>query len=152
MNNRDFPTRLMFNNIDAPHADRWKNLEVRHGELTVEDPEQAWRFRLFNLTGHLAKLEALWTVHVVGHVGPLLLCASQEEDEFPWEGHDNEEAETIINFRGRMRFVVKESKTDREVCDVHLGPGDILVQPGETSHKAYGDGDPAMLAIVEFVH
>ena len=108
MNNRDFPTRLMFNNIDAPHADRWKDLEVRHGEITVEDPEQAWRFRLFNLTGHLAKLEALWTVHVVGHVGPLLLCASQEEDEFPWEGHDNEEAETIINFRGRMRFVVKE--------------------------------------------
>ena len=30
--------------------------------------------------------------------------------------------------------------------------GDILVQPGETSHKAYGDGDHAMLAIVEFAH
>ena len=46
---------------------------------------------------HLAKLQALWTVHVVGHVGPLLMLASQEEEEFPWEGHDNEEAETIVH-------------------------------------------------------
>lgn len=152
MNNRDFPTRLMFNNIEAPPAERWKDLEVKHGKLQIDDQEQAWRFRLFGLTEHLRKLEALWTVHVVGHVGPLLLLASQEEDEFPWEGHDNEEAETIILTRGQMRFVVKENKTDREVCDVHLEPGDILVQPGETSHKAYGDGEPAMLAIVEFAH
>ena len=152
MNNRDFPTRLMFDNIQAPAAERWKNLAIQHGELQIDDEEQAWRFRLFNLTEHLSKLQALWTVHVVGHVGPLLLCASQEEEEFPWEGHDNEEAETIVVTRGKMRFVVRESKTDREVCDVHLEPGDVLVQPGETNHKAYGDCDPAMLAVIEFAH
>ncbi|MGH8998511.1 MAG: hypothetical protein ACRDY7_03885 [Acidimicrobiia bacterium] len=152
MNNRDFPTRVLFNNVEAPPHERWKHLEIRHGKLEVEDEEQGWRFRLFNLREHLSKLEALWTVHVVGHVGPLLFLASQEEEEFPWEGHDNSEAETIVNFMGTMRFVVKESKTDREVCDVHLGPGDVLVQPGETSHKAYGDGEQAMLAIIEFAH
>ena len=152
MNNRDFPTRLMFDNIPAPAAERWKNLDIKHGNLQIDDEEQAWRFRLFNLTEHLSKLEALWTVHVVGHVGPLLLCASQEDEEFPFEGHDNEESETIVVTRGQMRFVVRESKTDREVCDVHLEPGDVLVQPGETSHKAYGDGDPAMLAVIEFAH
>lgn len=37
----------------------------------------------------------------------------------------------------------------REVCDVHLESGDILVQPGETSHKANGDGEDAMLAVIE---
>jgi hypothetical protein len=152
MNNRDFPTRVMFNNIAAPLAPQWEGLEYPHGKLVVEDPEQAWRFRLFGLTEHLSKLHALWTVHVVGHVGPLLLLASQEEEEFPWEGHDNEEAETIVLLRGQMRFVVKENKTDREVCDIHLKAGDILVQPGETSHKAYGDGEQAMLAIIEFAH
>lgn len=152
MNNRDFPTRLMFDNIEAPFHPRWEGFEVRHGKLQIDDEEQTWRFRLFNLEEHLAKLQALWTVHVVGHVGPLLLCASQEEEEFPWEGHDNEEAETIVMLTGKMRFVVRESKTDREVCDVHLDAGDILVQPGETSHKAYGDGEPAMLAVVELAH
>jgi hypothetical protein len=152
MNNRDFPTRIMFNNIEAPLAPQWKDLDIKHGKLEVDDPEQAWRFRLFNMQEHLAKLQALWTIHVVGHVGPLLLLASQEEEEFPWEGHDNEEPETIVLLTGQMRFVVRESKTDREVCDVHLDAGDILVQAGQTSHKAYGDGDPAMLAVVEFAH
>lgn len=152
MNNRDFPTRVLFNNIPAPRAPRWENIEVKYGKLEVTDPEQAWRFRLFNLRDHLSKLEALWTVHVVGHVGPLLMLASQEDEEFPWEGHDNDEAETIVILNGQMRFVVKESKTDREVCDVHLESGDVLVQPGETSHKAYGDGEDAMLAIIEFAH
>lgn len=152
MNNRDFPTRVMFDNIDSPPHPRWRHWEVKHGKLEVDDPEQAWRFRLFNLPGHLVKLEALWTVHPVGHVGPLLLLASQEEEEFPWEGHDNDEAETIVTLNGKTRFVVREVKTDREVCDVHLDSGDVLVQPGATSHKAYGDGVPAMLAIVELAH
>jgi mannose-6-phosphate isomerase-like protein (cupin superfamily) len=152
VNNRDFPTRLLFNNVPAPPNPRWADLEIKHGELEVQDEEQAWRFRLFNLREHLSKMEALWTVHVVGHVGPLLMLASQEEDEFPWEGHDNDEAETIVILNGQMRFVVKETKTDREICDVHLDSGDVLVQPGETSHKAYGDGEQAMLAIIEFAH
>lgn len=94
----------------------------------------------------------MWTVHVVGHVGPLLLCASQEDEEFPWEGHDNDEAETIVILNGKMRLVVREVHSDREVCDVHLDLGDVLVQPGATSHKAYGDGEPAMLVVVELAH
>jgi len=152
MNNRDFPTRLMFNNIEAPRSPRWQHLDVKQGSLQIDDEEQAWRFRLFNLEEHLAKLDALWTVHVVGHVGPLLLCASQEEEEFPWEAHDNDEAETIVMLNGDMRFLVRESKTDREICDVHLECGDVLVQPGETGHKAWGGREPAMLAVVEFAH
>ena len=152
MNNRDFPTRIMFNNIEGEAHPRWSGFEIRHGTLQVEDEEQAWRFRLFNLEEHLTKLHAIWTVHVVAHVGPLLLCASQEEDEFPWEGHDNAEAETIVILTGDMRFVVRESKTDREICDVHLEAGDVLVQPGETSHKAWGGREPAMLGVVEFAH
>lgn len=152
MNNRDFPTRVMFDNIPAPTNPRWSGLEVKFGELEIDDFEQAWRFRLFNLREHLAKLDALWTVHVVAHVGPLLVLASQEEEEFPWEGHDNDEAETIVVLNGKMRFVVRETSTDREICDVHLDAGDVLVQPGGTSHKAYGDGEPAMLAVVELAH
>ncbi len=149
MENRALPTRVLFDNFAGEPHSLWKGFEYRRGSLHITKPEQAWRFRLLNLYDHLTKQEASWTIHVVARVGGMLLCASAERGDFPFEGHDNYVPESVFLLKGRERVEVREMMTDRLICEAEVEEGDIFVQPAYTTHKGDVIGEKCLLMVYE---
>jgi mannose-6-phosphate isomerase-like protein (cupin superfamily) len=95
-----------------------------------------------NLAEKLGRIGEHWSPKAIGAVNDFHVKLVKLQGEFVWHSHEVED-ELFLVLKGQLRMQFRE----REVREVVVGPGELIVVPHGTEHRPVGDEEVHVLLL-----